>query len=58
MRFKNSGGSYLWRPWLPDVFGLGGAAKLDWLEIRWPASSSLSINAIKEHNLERATRRS
>ena len=35
-RLKNSGGSYLSSHDPREVLGLGAAAKLDWLEIKWP----------------------
>ncbi|HET9318690.1 MAG TPA: CRTAC1 family protein, partial [Bryobacteraceae bacterium] len=38
-RLKNSGGSYLSSHDPRVVLGLGAAAKLDWLEIRWPLPS-------------------
>jgi hypothetical protein len=38
-RLKNSGGSYLSSHDPREVIGLGQAAKLDWLEIRWPLPS-------------------
>ncbi len=38
-RLKNSGGSYLSSHDPREVIGLGRAAKLDWLEIRWPPPS-------------------
>ena len=38
-RLKNSGGSYLSAHDLREVIGLGSAAKLDWLEIKWPLPS-------------------
>ena len=38
-RLKNSGGSYLSSHDPREVVGLGSAAKLDWLEIKWPAPS-------------------
>jgi hypothetical protein len=39
-RAKNSGGSYLSSHDPREVLGLGQSAKLDWLEIRWPAPSN------------------
>jgi hypothetical protein len=38
-RLKNNGGSYLSSHDPREVIGLGQAAKLDWLEIRWPPPS-------------------
>ena len=38
-RLKNSGGSYLSSHDPREVIGLGRAARLDWLEIRWPLPS-------------------
>ncbi len=38
-RLKNGGGSYLSSHDPREVIGLGSAAKLDWLEIKWPAPS-------------------
>ncbi len=35
-RLKRGGGSYLSSHDPREVLGLGGASKLDWLEIRWP----------------------
>jgi enediyne biosynthesis protein E4 len=35
-RLKNSGGSYLSAHDPREVLGIGAAAKLDWLEIKWP----------------------
>ena len=37
---KNSGGSYLSSHDPREVLGLGAAAKLDWVEIKWPAPST------------------
>jgi hypothetical protein len=39
-RLKNNGGSYLSSHDLREVIGIGAAAKLDYLEIRWAAPSS------------------
>jgi hypothetical protein len=39
-RLKTAGGSYLSSHDPREILGLGQAAKLDWLEIRWPAPSS------------------
>jgi hypothetical protein len=36
-RLKNSGGSYLSSHDPREVLGLGAAAKLDWIDVRWPA---------------------
>jgi enediyne biosynthesis protein E4 len=38
-RLKNNGGSYLSSHDMREVLGIGLAAKLDWLEIQWPAPS-------------------
>jgi enediyne biosynthesis protein E4 len=38
-RYKTSGGSYLSSHDSREVLGLGTAAKLDWLEIKWPLPS-------------------
>ena len=38
-RLKNNGGSYLSSHDPREVLGLGTAAKLDWVEIKWPAPS-------------------
>jgi hypothetical protein len=38
-RWKNAGGSYLSSCDPREILGLGTAAKVDWLEIRWPAPS-------------------
>ena len=38
-RLKNNGGSYLSSHDPRELLGLGAAAKLDWLEIKWPAPS-------------------
>jgi len=38
-RLKNAGGSYLSSCDPREILGLGTAAKVDWLEIRWPAPS-------------------
>jgi hypothetical protein len=38
-KLKNSGGSYLSSHDIREVIGLGSSAKLDWLEIQWPAPS-------------------
>ncbi len=40
-RLKNGGGSYLSSHDPREILGLGGAAKLDWVEIQWPAPSGL-----------------
>jgi len=39
-RLKTAGGSYLSSHDPREVIGLGTAAKLDWLEIKWPAPST------------------
>jgi enediyne biosynthesis protein E4 len=39
-RLKTAGGSYLSSHDPREVIGLGPAAKLDWLEIKWPAPST------------------
>jgi hypothetical protein len=38
-RLKNAGGSYLSSCDPREILGLGSAARVDWLEIRWPAPS-------------------
>jgi hypothetical protein len=38
-RLKTSGGSYLSSHDPREILGLGTAAKLDWLEVKWPAPS-------------------
>ena len=38
-RYKASGGSYLSSHDVREVLGLGAAAKVDWLEIKWPPPS-------------------
>ncbi len=38
-RYKSNGGSYLSSHDLREVLGLGTAAKVDWLEIKWPPPS-------------------
>ena len=38
-RYKSNGGSYLSSHDLREVLGLGSAAKIDWLEIKWPQPS-------------------
>jgi predicted NUDIX family NTP pyrophosphohydrolase len=38
-RYKSNGGSYLSSHDMREVIGLGAAASLDWLEIRWPQPS-------------------
>jgi hypothetical protein len=40
-RLKNGGGSYLSSHDPRQVLGLGSATKVDWLEIRWPAPSTV-----------------
>jgi hypothetical protein len=39
-RYKSNGGSYLSSHDMRDVLGASSAAKLDWLEIKWPAPST------------------
>jgi enediyne biosynthesis protein E4 len=39
-RLKTAGGSYLSSHDPREVLGLGAAARIDWLEIRWPAPSN------------------
>jgi len=39
-RLKTAGGSYLSSHDPREVLGLGAAAKVDWLEIKWPAPST------------------
>jgi hypothetical protein len=41
-RLKTSGGSYLSSHDPREVLGLGGAKKLDWIEIRWPRPSQVT----------------
>jgi hypothetical protein len=41
-RLKTSGGSYLSSHDTREVLGLAKAAKLDWIEIRWPGPSTLT----------------
>jgi enediyne biosynthesis protein E4 len=38
-RFKSNGGSYLSSHDMREVLGIGTAAKVDWIEIKWPAPS-------------------
>jgi hypothetical protein len=38
-RYKSSGGSYLSAHDVREVLGIGTAAKVDWVEIKWPAPS-------------------
>ena len=38
-RYKSSGGSYLSSHDVREVLGVGPAAKIDWVEIKWPAPS-------------------
>jgi hypothetical protein len=38
-RMKNGGGSYLSAHDPREVLGIGKAAKVDWLEVRWPRPS-------------------
>ena len=39
-RLKGAGGSYLSAHDPREILGLGHAAKVDWIEVRWPAPSS------------------
>ena len=39
-RYKTSGGSYLSSHDMREVVGLGPAAKVDWVEIKWPLPST------------------
>jgi hypothetical protein len=39
-RYKSSGGSYLSSHDVREVLGLGAAARVDWVEIKWPQPSS------------------
>jgi len=39
-RLKNGGGSYLSSRDPREILGLGPAAKVEWLEIHWPAPST------------------
>jgi hypothetical protein len=41
-RLKTSGGSYLSSHDPREVLGIGKGAKLDWIEVRWPAPSGIS----------------
>src|SRR3954449_11277012 len=38
-RFKSNGGSYLSSHDLREVLGIGSAAKIDWVEVKWPQPS-------------------
>jgi hypothetical protein len=38
-RFKSNGGSYLSSHDMREVLGIGAAAKVDWVEIKWPPPS-------------------
>ena len=38
-RYKANGGSYLSSHDMREVLGLGGAAKVNWVEIKWPQPS-------------------
>ena len=38
-RFKSNGGSYLSSHDMREVLGIGAAAKVDWLEVKWPQPS-------------------
>jgi hypothetical protein len=38
-RYKSNGGSYLSSHDMREVLGLGSAAALDWVEVRWPQPS-------------------
>ncbi len=38
-RYKSNGGSYLSSHDVREVFGLGAATKIDWVEIKWPLLS-------------------
>ena len=38
-RYKSNGGSYLSSHDMREVLGIGSAAKIDWLEIKWPQPS-------------------
>ena len=38
-RYKSNGGSYLSSHDMREVLGLGAAAKVDWVEIKWPPPS-------------------
>ena len=38
-RYKSNGGSYLSSHDSREVLGLGGATKVEWLEIKWPLPS-------------------
>ena len=39
-RYKTSGGSYLSSHDVREVLGLGGASRVNWIEIKWPQPSS------------------
>jgi hypothetical protein len=39
-RYKSNGGSYLSSHDMREVLGLGPAAKVDWVQVKWPAPST------------------
>jgi enediyne biosynthesis protein E4 len=51
-RLKNNGGSYLSSHDCREVLGLGSATKVDWIEIRWPAPSTV-IQRLSEPAIDR-----
>ncbi len=54
-RLKTSGGSYLSSHDPREVLGVGAAAKLDWLEIAWPAPST-RVERIEQLPIDRYVR--
>jgi len=54
-RLKTSGGSYLSSHDPREVIGLGAAASLDWLEIKWPAPST-RVDRIEKAPIDRYLR--
>jgi hypothetical protein len=38
-RYKSNGGSYLSSHDMREVLGIGAAAKVDWVEVKWPLPS-------------------
>ena len=51
-RLKNNGGSYLSSHDCREVLGLGSATKVDWIEIRWPAPSTV-VQRLTEPAIDR-----
>jgi predicted NUDIX family NTP pyrophosphohydrolase len=51
-RFKTSGGSYLSSHDMREVLGLGAAANVDWIEIKWPPPSG-RVERISEVPVDR-----